>query len=114
MITQPETEKRGMLTTAERFVRNALGQMKGYSACPSCGDSWMWKTGRSAIWFANGGSGISICDECMELPTLDSHKIANHVRGYKWPEGLITQAVTAIEKRNTERLSASSPDAGKP
>lgn len=79
-----------------RFVENLIGNIKGYGACPNCGDNWWWKKPDSLMY--TQAFCVLICEECLSHPKrLNPQRIEQDLIGCKWEPERAALAKKAIE-----------------
>lgn len=50
-----------------RIFKNLIENIKGYSSCSKCGDTWNWKKSHSIPF--EGGGMFPLCEECYQSAT---------------------------------------------
>ena len=99
---------------AMRAIKNLLGEMRGFSYCPNCGDSYSWKP-TGSLPFEGEPMGLSqkedgtivlnmgfqhsvlICTECLDKPSgLNADRIAADLKKCGWEQGDIDKVQSSI------------------
>lgn len=65
------------LKSALKKAKNQLGQLKGYSGCGRCGDTWNWKESET-IYYSERKGMFPICKECFK--ELDEKEILDYCK----------------------------------
>ena len=48
-----------------RWVKNVIGDARGYGGCDRCDDRWNWKKPHT-IWYSDAGGMFPLCEECYQ------------------------------------------------
>ena len=100
---------------AKRKLKNFIGNIRGFPACPNCGDSFYWKEYGSVFYDTRPTvpgkfrkRTVEFCKECLSnKEKLDEQEISSYLTDKEgWTKGkirLVTGTVSAMKQRAAAR-----------
>lgn len=60
--------RQSIFNVLPRFIKNFIGNSKGFGTCLKCKDSWYWKK-YHVTYFVEGRGMFPLCEECYQKIT---------------------------------------------